>query len=80
MWNLNSVNSGPPTVPFFGNALIAFGVKPKDVLNVLKEYLHYGRVIRAFLGTKLVVFLTDPRDVEVILGSNVHIDKSEEYR
>lgn len=32
------------------------------------------------MGTKLVVFLTDPHDVEIILNSHVHIDKSEEYK
>ncbi|CAD6208793.1 GSCOCT00003601001.2-RA-CDS [Cotesia congregata] len=71
---------GPKTVPFFGNALIALGVHPKDVLNTVLQYLHHGRVIRAFLGTKLVIFIMDPHDVEIILSSNVHIDKSPEYR
>ncbi|XP_034952015.1 cytochrome P450 4g15-like [Chelonus insularis] len=71
---------GPKTVPFFGNALIALNVHPKDILNTLYKYIHHGRVIRAFLGPKLVVFLMDPNDVEVILSSSVHIDKSPEYR
>lgn len=31
-------------------------------------------------GTKLLIFLVDPRDVEIILSSNVHIDKASEYR
>ncbi|XP_043483196.1 cytochrome P450 4g15-like [Leptopilina heterotoma] len=71
---------GPPTVPFLGNALIAVNVKPKDVLSKILELDIYGNVVRAFLGPKLVVFLSDPRDVELILGSHVHIDKSPEYR
>ncbi|XP_044019149.1 cytochrome P450 4g15-like [Aphidius gifuensis] len=71
---------GPKTVPFFGNALLAYGVQPRDVLNVVMEYVHFGRVIRAFLGTKLVIFLMDPKDVEIILSSQIHIDKSPEYR
>jgi cytochrome P450 family 4 len=45
-----------------------------DIANV------YGHVIRAWIGHQLVVFLSDPRDVELILGSHVHIDKSDEYR
>lgn len=40
----------------------------------------YGSVIRGFLGYNVAVFLTDPRDVELILNSNVHITKSREYR
>lgn len=39
-----------------------------------------GDVVRLFLGYKSIVFLMDPRDVELILGSNVHLKKSSEYR
>jgi cytochrome P450 family 4 len=39
----------------------------------------YGHVIRGWIGHKLVVFLLDPLDAELILGSHVHIDKSDEY-
>lgn len=40
----------------------------------------YGHVSRGFLGYKVLVFLTDPRDVELILNSKVHLTKSSEYR
>lgn len=40
----------------------------------------FGNVIRIWLGRNLFVFLTDPDDVEVILNSSEHIDKSTEYR
>lgn len=40
----------------------------------------YGNVGRGFLGYKLVVFLTDPKDIELILNSNVHLSKSQEYK
>lgn len=36
--------------------------------------------MRGWIGSELVVFLTDPDDVEVILNSRVHIDKASEYR
>lgn len=39
-----------------------------------------GEVARIFIGNKLVVFLTNPNDVEIILNSNVHLQKSDEYR
>lgn len=52
-----------------------------DVIDGLVEMEEdYGPVVRAWLGYYLAVFLTDPRDVEVILGSQVHIEKSDEYR
>lgn len=40
----------------------------------------YGNVARGFLGYRIIVFLADPRDVEVILNSNVHLMKSNDYR
>lgn len=36
--------------------------------------------VKIWIGPRLIVFLYDPRDVELILSSNVHIDKAEEYR
>lgn len=39
----------------------------------------FGGVVKVWFGPTLGVFLTDPRDVELILGSHVHIDKSQEY-
>lgn len=41
---------------------------------------HYGNVCRGFLGYKVIVFLSDPRDIEIILGSQVHLTKSVEYK
>lgn len=40
----------------------------------------YENVARIWIGPKLVVFLTNPMDVELILNSSVHIEKSDEYR
>ncbi|KAF2882662.1 hypothetical protein ILUMI_23526, partial [Ignelater luminosus] len=40
----------------------------------------FDKVIKLWIGPKLMVFLTDPNDVEIILSSHVHIDKSSEYR
>lgn len=39
----------------------------------------YGDICRGFLGSKLFVFLTHPDDVEIILNSNTHLDKSADY-
>ncbi|KAK2585109.1 hypothetical protein KPH14_008620 [Odynerus spinipes] len=71
---------GPPLVPIFGNALLTLNVHTKDVLKTLLKLDVYGNVTRAFLGTKLFVFLVEPRDIEIILSSHVHINKSPEYR
>lgn len=46
----------------------------------MKKSNDYNGVIRLWIGHKVVVFLYDPRDVEVILSSHVYIDKSAEYQ
>ncbi|XP_026491077.2 cytochrome P450 4g15-like [Vanessa tameamea] len=72
---------GPLPIPVFGNALLAFGKKPEELIIMALEYAEqYGTVVRGWLGTKLLIFLSDPDDVEVILNSQVHIDKASEYR
>ncbi|XP_050362594.1 cytochrome P450 4g15-like [Nymphalis io] len=72
---------GPLPVPVFGNALLAYGKKPEELITMALEYAdQYGTVVRGWLGTKLLIFLSDPDDVEVILNSQVHIDKASEYR
>lgn len=37
-------------------------------------------VVKLWIGPRLLVFVYDPRDVELILSSHVHIDKAEDYR
>lgn len=46
----------------------------------LKLGKKYTNVVRVWIGPKLVVFLTNPVDIEIILNSNVYIQKSDEYR
>lgn len=52
-----------------------------EVFKCLYAYSKdYDKIARLWIGPKLLVFLIDPRDVEIILSSHVHIDKSSEYR
>lgn len=52
-----------------------------DVFDRLyKRSFEFQSVIKIWAGSRLLVFLTDPRDVELVLSSHVHIDKSPEYR
>lgn len=46
----------------------------------MKKSEEYKDVVKLWIGPKLVIFLIDPRDVEIILSSHVYIDKSSEYR
>lgn len=50
------------------------------IFQTIYDYLfEYKDVIKVWIGPKPLVCLTDPRDVEVILSSQDHIDKSSEY-
>lgn len=40
----------------------------------------FDNVVRLWVGPRLMVFLFHPDDVEVILSSQVYIDKSKEYK
>ncbi|CAH0628740.1 unnamed protein product [Chrysodeixis includens] len=73
---------GPAYFPLFGNALLALKFnKPERFIDIAWQFADkYGFVIRGWIGSKLVVFLANPEDVEVILNSNVHIDKASDYK
>lgn len=71
---------GPKGLPLLGNALELMGSPDTIFRNVIKRSEEFEQVIKIWIGPKLVVFLADPRDVEVILSSHVYIDKSAEYR
>lgn len=72
---------GPPTIPIIGNAHYFVNMRNDEIFAKAMSIAEtYGHVIRGWIGHKLAVFLSDPRDVELILNSHVHIDKSEEYR
>lgn len=48
--------------------------------TVITKGKDYKDVIKLWAGPKLLVFLADPRDIELILSSQVYLDKSPEYR
>ncbi|XP_052758279.1 uncharacterized protein LOC113519550 [Galleria mellonella] len=81
LYKLGNMIPGPPPLPLLGNSLLAFGKKPSDIMQIAlklsKKYISIGRI---WIGSKLIIFLSEPDDVEVILNSHVHIDKSAEYR
>nr|AEK25132.1 cytochrome p450 family 4 subfamily G [Chironomus riparius] len=72
---------GPPTVPIIGNAYYFLNSTNHEIFNKAIDLVNcYGSVVRGWVGHKLFVGLSDPRDVEIILGSHDHIDKSDEYK
>ncbi|XP_024870744.1 cytochrome P450 4g15 [Temnothorax curvispinosus] len=71
---------GPEGLPVIGNALLLLGSSDTMFRNLYRKSFEYDQIIKLWLGPKLLVFLMDPRDVEIILSSHVYIDKSTEYR
>uniref|UniRef100_A0A182Q0J4 Cytochrome P450 n=1 Tax=Anopheles farauti TaxID=69004 RepID=A0A182Q0J4_9DIPT len=72
---------GPVAYPLIGNANMLLGKTHNQIMEKAMELSYvYGTVARGWLGYHLVVFLTEPADVEIILNSYVHLEKSSEYR
>ncbi|XP_066257306.1 cytochrome P450 4g15 [Euwallacea similis] len=71
---------GPSGLPLLGNVMEFFGSPNQIFTNIFKKSYLYGHTIKMWVGPRLLIFLTDPRDIEIILSSHVHIDKSPEYR
>lgn len=47
--------------------------------TMMRKGAAYKDIAKLWLGPKLIVLLYDPRDVELVLSSQVYIDKSNEY-
>lgn len=79
MYKLAEKIPGPKGLPFLGNALELRGKSPDIFQSIYKRSFEYDSVVKFWVGPKLITFLVDPRDIELILSSHVYIDKSTEY-
>ncbi|XP_052902070.1 cytochrome P450 4d1-like [Anopheles moucheti] len=71
---------GPTAFPLIGNGLLFAGKTPSEFLPTVGRLIQqYGKCFRLWLGTQMLIIITDPKDIEVILSSNKYIDKSIEY-
>ncbi|EDV34702.2 uncharacterized protein Dana_GF20812 [Drosophila ananassae] len=71
----------PPELPLLGQAHLAAGLSNAEIMNVGLGYLSkYGETLKAWLGSVLLVFITNPNDIELILSGHQHLTKAEEYR
>ncbi|XP_022214613.2 cytochrome P450 4g1 [Drosophila obscura] len=71
----------PPGLPLLGQAHMVAGLSNAEILNVGLGYLNkYGETMKTWLGNVLLVFLTNPNDIELILSGHQHLTKAEEYR
>uniref|UniRef100_A0A182S5C1 Uncharacterized protein n=1 Tax=Anopheles funestus TaxID=62324 RepID=A0A182S5C1_ANOFN len=71
---------GPSAYPLIGNGLLFAGKTPAEFLQAVGRLIQqYGKCFRLWLGTQMLIVITEPKDIEVILSSNKYIDKSIEY-
>lgn len=71
---------GPKGWPIIGNILELRGSAHEMFNNIYKRSFEFTEVCRLWIGPRLIIFLLNPSDVEIILSSHVHIDKAPEYR
>ncbi|CRK95471.1 CLUMA_CG008940, isoform A [Clunio marinus] len=72
--------NGPPGLPIIGNGLELVNKSPIEFIKIIEDYIgKYGKFIRIWLGNQLVFFMTDPKDIEVVLTSMQLLSKSTEY-
>ncbi|KAH8396162.1 hypothetical protein KR222_004264, partial [Zaprionus bogoriensis] len=71
----------PPAMPIIGQAYLAVGLSNSELVSVGMGYISkYGETMKGWLGNVLLVFLTNPNDIELILSGHQHLTKAEEYR
>ncbi|VVC91629.1 cytochrome P450 4g15 [Leptidea sinapis] len=82
LYELADQIAGPKGYPIIGNALDFTGGSAEIFENIIKRSNEFPKesVLKVWIGPRLLVFLYDPRDVELILSSHVHIDKADEYK
>lgn len=56
---------GPAGLPFLGNALDFIGEAPDIFKKLYSKADEFDTIMKVWIGTKLVVFIADPRDIEV---------------
>ncbi|XP_026765187.1 cytochrome P450 4g15 [Galleria mellonella] len=73
---------GPPGLPLLGNALEFTGGSADIFRNLVTKSYNFddSGIVKIWIGPRLIIFIYDPRDVEVILSSHVHIDKADDYK
>ncbi|KAJ1526192.1 hypothetical protein ONE63_009351 [Megalurothrips usitatus] len=70
---------GPAAYPVIGNVYDLFKFK-FNLTNVVEYWTaNHGDIFRIWLGPVPIIVLSNPEDLEILLSSNKHIEKSELY-
>uniref|UniRef100_T1PG00 Cytochrome P450 n=1 Tax=Musca domestica TaxID=7370 RepID=T1PG00_MUSDO len=80
-YKLTANMPNPPMLPLIGNGHLVAHLTNAEILARGIGYMQtYGGAMRGFLGPMLVVFLWNAPDIELILSTHTHLEKSIEYR
>ncbi|XP_062137872.1 cytochrome P450 4g15 [Drosophila sulfurigaster albostrigata] len=71
---------GPRGLPIVGHLFDVIGPASSVFKTVIRKSTPFEHIAKMWIGPKLVVFIYDPRDVELLLSSHVYIDKASEYK
>ncbi|CAH0394504.1 unnamed protein product [Bemisia tabaci] len=72
---------GPTALPIVGNALTLLNRTHYDLLRIITGLCEeYGSPFKFWLGSKLVVFITKPEDIQIILNSSKTLGKDVVYK
>ncbi|KAJ9601167.1 hypothetical protein L9F63_000687 [Diploptera punctata] len=80
LYELAAKIPGPEGYPLIGNALDFLGSSLLVSDKIITLSFKYSNLMKVWILHKFVVFIADPRDIELILGNSVHLNKAEEYR
>ncbi|XP_037918316.1 cytochrome P450 4d2-like isoform X2 [Hermetia illucens] len=79
-YDMSSWIPGPIVIPIFGTHFIFKIRSAKDLMQVILEASKlYDGLSRIWIGNKLTVMMTRPKDLEMVLSSTKHIKKSVLY-
>ena len=80
LYELAAKLPGPKGYPIIGHLFDFVGPAASVFKTVIGKSEAFEHVSKMWIGPKLVVFIFDPRDVEILLSSQVYIDKASEYK
>ncbi|XP_020294929.1 cytochrome P450 4d1-like [Pseudomyrmex gracilis] len=69
---------GPPSVPIFGSALL-FQCSPRNIWILLRSFVDTNPVLKLWIGPECTIFIRHPDDLEKVLSTTKHNEKSRVY-
>ncbi|XP_031638529.1 cytochrome P450 4d1-like [Contarinia nasturtii] len=75
-WKIN----GPTALPLIGNGFMFWTDSSAEIFGIFLKILKaHGEYFRIWFGPELNVVISNPKDIEILLSSSRHIDKSTMY-